>query len=267
MNLVAMNPAVHYPAPPALHVPTLREKSARWLKLGRVTPVGLSILIHGLFFIYFGASLFDDGGMPLKHGPISVHLQPAPADTKAAAPKVLPTKPPAPPRPAQVKPIIPAALSTAKSPLAIPPIAPVEIPVAQSEPQTEMPSELQSEPQIEIPAASPPTTTVVENTAALPTTEQRQQIKQQYLSTLMAHIESHKHYPRAARQRRMEGQTTVQFTLLASGEICEISISNGPKLLRIASKAALQRALPLPKPPSILDFPLPIQFNMEYRLI
>lgn len=83
----------------------------------------------------------------------------------------------------------------------------------------------------------------------------------------MAHIESHKHYPRAARQRRMEGQVTVKFTLLASGRICDISITNGPKLLRIASQAALQKALPLPRPPDTLDFPLAIQFDMEYRLI
>ena len=260
-----MNSFPLYPTPPTLRVTTLSEKETRWPNLARLTPVGLSILIHSLFFIYFGASLFDNGGMPSNHGPISVRLQPAPAPTPTEPPEKRPTKSPASPsQPAQVKPVSPVALSTAKSPVAIPPIVPVEIPVAQSETQTEIPNE----PQAEIPEATPPaTTTMVATTAALPTTEQRQQIKQQYLTTLMAHIESHKHYPRAARQRRMEGQTTVQFTLLASGEICEISISNGPKLLRIASKAALQRALPLPTPPDSLDFPLPIQFNMEYRLI
>ena len=278
MNPVVMNPVALYPTPPALRIAslgeTLGEKKPRWLKLGRLTPVGLSILIHGLLFIYFGANLFDDGGLPLKHGPISVRLQAAsaPVVTTAETPEALPAKLPAPlssplvslPRAAQAKPVTPAALSTAKSPGAIPPPSADERPVAQSEPQTDM----QSEAQPEMPAATPTaTTTVVKNTPALATTEQRQQIKQHYLATLMAHIESHKYYPRTARQRRMEGQTTVQFTLLASGEICEINISNGPKLLRIASKAALQKALPLPKPPSTIDYPLPIQFDMEYRLI
>ena len=145
----------------------------------------------------------------------------------------------------------------------MPPITPIETPIAQPESQTEE----QSEPQTETAPTNFPATTAGTSTADLPTAEQRQQTKQLYLSTLMAHIESHKHYPRAARMRRMEGQTTVRFTLLASGEICEISVSNGPKLLRIASKAALQRALPLPKPPDAIDYPLHIQFNMEYRLI
>lgn len=259
MNHVSMNPAALYPSPPAL----LATKP-RWPMLSRLTPAGLSILVHSLFFIYFGASFFDDGGKPLKHGTISVHLQSAPAPTPAKLPEKPQAKslPPS-PRPAPVKSASPTTLSSAKSPLAIPPTSPMEISAAQPEPHTETPSE----PQEEIPEATLPATTVVENTPALPTSEQRQQAKQHYLATLMTHIESHKHYPRTARQRRMEGQTTVQFTLLASGEICEINISNGPRLLRIASKAALQKALPLPKPPSTLDFPLPIQFDMEYRLI
>ena len=264
MNLVDMNPAALYPTPSPLRVMSLCEKKTRWPTLARLTPVGLSLFIHALFFIYFGAAIFSDDGAQTKLSSISVRLMPAPAPIEPAEKPQTKSPAPAPPRAAQVKPIIPAALATLKSPIEIPPIRPDETSVAQSEPQTEM----QSEAQPEMPAATPPaTTTVVKNTPTLATTEQQQQIKQQYLATLMAHIESHKHYPRAARQRHMEGQTTVQFTLLASGKIGEINISNGPKLLRIASKAALQKALPLPKPPSTLDYPLPIQFDMEYRLI
>lgn len=271
-----MNAFALHPAPPALPVP-----KPRWLKLSRLTPVGLSVLIHGLLFIYFGANIFDDGGTPTKHGPISVRLQPAPepvpalvpvpeaSPTTAEPPETLQTKALAPPRPAQMQPVIPDPLSTIKSPVEIPPITTDEIPVAQTEPQIEMQSESHAETPL---ATTPATTAMAASTATVPTkeslaTKERQQIKQQYLATLMAHIESHKYYPRAARQRRMEGLTTVRFTLLASGEVCEISISNGPKLLRIASKTALQKALPLPEPPDTLDYPMPIQFDMEYRLI
>ena len=259
MNLVYMNPVALYPAPPALRTITPRRPG-----LARLTPVGLSILIHGLFFFYFGAVIFDQGERQTTFSTISVRLQAAPVPTVETTPTASPkTKPSALPQPAtstpaQVKPISPTPLSMTKRPVAIPPIVKHDIPVTQTAPADEIPETTRNDALAEI-------TETTEATEA--TEQQRQQIKHDYLATLMAHIEAHKHYPRAARQRRLEGQTTVRFTLLASGQICDISISNGPKLLRIASKAALQRALPLPTPPDTLDFPLPIQFNMEYRLI
>lgn len=251
-----MNHAVH-PTPPTLSVTT-----SRWPKLARITPAIFSLLIHGAFFIYFGAPLFDNGSLQTKLSPISVHLLPAPAPTAIEPRKVLPSPPmPVRPTPSTPKPsasVIKKAVTSTVKP-------PVKIAFAPAEPSMETPTEPATETSINTPPATSPT--VITSTPALPNKEQQQLTKQTYLAALMAHIESHKHYPRAARQRRMEGQTTVKFTLLASGEVCEISISNGPKLLRIASKTALQKALPLPKPPNTLDYPMVIQFDMEYRLI
>jgi protein TonB len=240
----------------------LRVTKPRWYgyDLVRLTPIGLSLLIHSAFFIYFGAAIFDKGSMQTKYGPISVHLQSPPVDTAHTRLTVnkdeltsTPTESTKALAPAQqktlAKPVTPHASVVSQT--VTPPIAPATTPSVEESFETSPTSQ---------PAA-------ITTTPASSTTEQMWHIKQHYLATLIARIESHKHYPFAARQRRMEGQTTVRFILLASGEVRKISIRGGPKLLRIASKAALQRALPLPKPPDTMDYPLPIQFNMEYRLI
>lgn len=90
--------------------------------------------------------------------------------------------------------------------------------------------------------------------------------EESYLARLLAHIDSHKFYPRGARRRGQEGDVHVTFYLLQDGSIRALDISGGNKVLRDAAKRALQAALPLPQPPASLDLLEQVRFSMQYRL-
>ncbi len=90
--------------------------------------------------------------------------------------------------------------------------------------------------------------------------------KAHYLALLLAHIESHKYYPRAARKRGIEGGVDVSFLLLPSGEIAAIDATGGPTLLRRAALKAINAALPLPTPPKPLTRSLPVKYRMAFLL-
>ena len=90
--------------------------------------------------------------------------------------------------------------------------------------------------------------------------------KQCYLMTLLAHIESHKYYPRPARRKGIEGYVNVSFLLFPSGELSAVKVAGGPALLHRAARKAVQSALPLPKPPSLFSEPLPVKYRMAFIL-
>jgi protein TonB len=92
------------------------------------------------------------------------------------------------------------------------------------------------------------------------------QARHNYLGDLAAHIESYKFYPRAARRRGIQGVIQVTFRLLENGSITDLEIKNGHKLLRSATEQALQKAQPLPRPPTTINTPLQISYGMEYLL-
>jgi len=87
-----------------------------------------------------------------------------------------------------------------------------------------------------------------------------------YLARLLAHIDSHKFYPREARRRGREGDVHVCFYLLQDGGIRALDISGGNRLLRGAAERAVQAALPLPQPPASIDLREQISFTMQFRL-
>ncbi|HGX92516.1 MAG TPA: energy transducer TonB [Candidatus Tenderia sp.] len=95
---------------------------------------------------------------------------------------------------------------------------------------------------------------------------EREDEKQRYLKLLLAHIESHKYYPRPARKRGIEGHVNVSFSLSPSGELSAVNVAGGPALLRRAARQAVQSALPLPNPPASLSEPLPVQYRMAFML-
>jgi protein TonB len=90
--------------------------------------------------------------------------------------------------------------------------------------------------------------------------------RESYLLQLLAHIDSHKFYPRSARRRGMEGEIQVAFYLLSNGSISDLQIKGGSKVLRKAAKQAVQRALSLPPPPESVRLQEQIRFGMVYRL-
>jgi len=90
--------------------------------------------------------------------------------------------------------------------------------------------------------------------------------RESYLLQMLAHIDSHKFYPRKARRRGMEGEIKVGFYLLKDGSISDLQVTGGSRVLRKAAKQAVQRALSLPLPPESMRLQEQIRFGMVYRL-
>ena len=90
--------------------------------------------------------------------------------------------------------------------------------------------------------------------------------RESYLQRLLALIDSHKFYPRSARRRGTEGEIQVAFYLHKDGNISDLQISGGSKILRSAAKQAVQQALSLPPPPESMPLQEPVRFAMVYRL-
>jgi protein TonB len=90
--------------------------------------------------------------------------------------------------------------------------------------------------------------------------------RESYLLRMLAHIDSHKFYPRKARQRGMEGKINIVFYLHADGSISDLQVSGGSRLLRRAARQAVQQALSLPRPPESFHLQQQVRFGMVYRL-
>lgn len=99
---------------------------------------------------------------------------------------------------------------------------------------------------------------------------QRQQddvpTKQRFLARILTHIEGYKYYPRAARQRGIEGSIQVSFRLLKNGDISGLTANNGHLILRRAAKAAVNKALPLPACPPEVACPMQVSYAMQFEL-
>jgi protein TonB len=93
-----------------------------------------------------------------------------------------------------------------------------------------------------------------------------EQARSHYLGQLLAHIEEHKFYPRAARRRGVQGVIQVSFLLHENGQVSALMLEDGHEVLRKAAEEAVQAALPLPQPPSDVACPLRVSFGMEFKL-
>lgn len=91
-------------------------------------------------------------------------------------------------------------------------------------------------------------------------------LREQYLHRLMAHVDAFKFYPMKARRRGVKGTISIALTLLERGDITNLKVSGGHKLLRTAAERAVRHSLPLPHPPANLHLPTSLQFGIEYRL-
>jgi len=89
---------------------------------------------------------------------------------------------------------------------------------------------------------------------------------QRYLSEVMAHIEQHKWYPKAARRRGIEGEVHVSFKLLPDGSTHQLVVEDGPTMLVAAARKAVEKAMPMPTPPAMIDCPLECEFRMRFNL-
>ncbi len=94
--------------------------------------------------------------------------------------------------------------------------------------------------------------------------QQQKQLRQQYLSRIIAAIQAHKSYPYSARRRHLEGDIQVSFSIDAQGQISELHISGGSSVLRASTKQAIEDAMPFPPPPQHQT--IQSHFIMQYRL-
>lgn len=92
------------------------------------------------------------------------------------------------------------------------------------------------------------------------------ELTDQYLSSVLARIESRKFYPESARRRGVEGQVRVCFTIDAEGLISRLETQGDHFMLENAATEAIRNALPLPSAPSSNGFPMTVRFEMLFKL-
>lgn len=87
---------------------------------------------------------------------------------------------------------------------------------------------------------------------------------------LLGHLEQHRRYPRQAERMRQEGTAYVRFSVDQRGHVANAKIerSSGNALLDKATLDTLQRASPVPQPPSELapypvDVMVPVEFYVQ----
>lgn len=84
---------------------------------------------------------------------------------------------------------------------------------------------------------------------------------------VLAHLERHKRYPRAAQRRRSEGVSLIEYAVDRMGGVqwARLARSSGNALLDGEALAAVQRASPLPSPPDeVQGDPVQITTPVEF---
>lgn len=205
----------------------------------------MSLLLHlTLFWPGFFVLSAEDGKARQQAGVTRLSFRvaakpPPPAPVPEVKPQ--PKQPPEPPKPKLPKPK-PVEQKLVKQAVPVEPMAEVEPATEPVVDSTSVPLEVAGDPQ------------------------QLEQAKRSYLGQVLAHIESHKFYPRAARRRGLQGVIQVSFVLHKNGRITNLMLEDGHEVLRMAVAEAMQAALPLPLPPRDVPCPLRVNFSMEFKL-
>jgi protein TonB len=218
-----------------------------------------SLLLHGLLFFNTGSMAGNNERVKPERSVTRVSFRSvAAAQTPPQPQQVMPEQPPepevteAPEPPPEAEPPRPEKRAER---------------ARQPEPEPKPPREQQPPPQAPTTAAAqkaPATAEVVKGTVQDPALVEL--ARQEYLRRLMAHIESHKHYPRAARRRGIQGDVAVAFTLHPGGRVDALKTDGAHRVLRAAAGDAVEAAQPLPKPPESLALPWEVSFTMRFTL-
>ena len=211
-----------------------------------------------------------------------------------AAPIEIALLPPAPPPPPPPAPPEPIRMPELKQPEPLPEVEPLELaenlpelmaeeplpPVILPKQRPKPPKppkkvEPKPEPLPELAAAPPPAPTAPQApapAASTPTAAPPRPVAPppSYLARLVAELERHKAYPRAAQSRRQQGTAMLRFTLTRDGHVADwrIERSSGHDALDGAVAAMIRKADPLPPlPPEIagdsLDLVVPVSFILR----
>lgn len=212
----------------------------------------ISIAVHATAAVYLGHYAAPPASQPQSAARV-LQISLAPATPAAPQPEPIPeTRPePEPPPPPEPPPKPEVKREPLPEPIIEPRPASSEVAEIAEPVEEQVVATAYPEAPVEKPAL---TQVVLENE------------RESYLLQLLAHIDSHKFYPRSARRRGMEGEIQVVFYLLRDGSISGLQIKGGSKLLRKAAKQAVQQSLSLPPPPESMRLQEQIRFGMVYRL-
>jgi len=205
----------------------------------RYASISFSLLLHGMFFVQFGGK------------PAVMMEQATPSVTRMSF-----LAPSAKPQPVK------EASEEKKETKKISEIKPIKkVAVEKKSDATQQESKkVEPKPEMTPAQASASTNKTQLNEGLL------QKETERYLTEVMAHIEKHKWYPKAARRRGIEGEVRVSFTLLPDGSAQKIVVENAPPILLTAARKAVEKAVPMPKPPAAIHCPLPCEFRMRFSL-
>jgi protein TonB len=158
-------------------------------------------------------------------------------------------------------------------------VLPMLKPVFEQKPEEEKPEEKKTEekaPKLEsveqTTAAAPPRVEARETPVApsAGSTAAAARARATWEKALISHLNRFKRYPDAARSRGNQGDVAVAFTIDRMGSLVASRIvrSSGSSALDEEALATLQRASPLPAPPSPIagatfDLTLPVQFRIR----
>jgi protein TonB len=132
-------------------------------------------------------------------------------------------------------------------------------------PPSEEPMQAQAPPSAE---AAPSTRLAARHTVSGARTE----MAATWQGILLGHLEQHRRYPRQAERMRQEGTAHVRFSVDQRGHVANARIerSSGNALLDQATLDTVQRASPVPPPPTELsphpvDVMVPVEFYVRRR--
>ena len=120
--------------------------------------------------------------------------------------------------------------------------------------------------------AQPPAPIAASPQPVVPAPNLSGESRESYFGRLLAQLNRHKQYPRAARMARKQGVVLLHFVMDAQGRVSsfEIAKTSGYKELDNEALALIQRAQPLPPLPAdyptrLLDAVVPIEFSLDQR--
>lgn len=239
--------------------PSYKQQTLAWL---------LASLLHLGLFIFAATSQLSQSTAIEE---LTVELVSWPFDDKVAepvsAPPIVDAKPA---QPAKVRPshsFSPKANSNSAKEVPLPAFA------AQGEIKAELPTEVQNAQASSAPLTSEPSdqtqfvvTEPIDTKPSAANTSPTQD-SLPYGSKLLQHLSQFQDYPRRARLMKMQGEVLLHLEVDLTGEVTglEINRSSGSFLLDQAALALIERAKPLPKPPSgtAHKILLPIRYQLS----
>lgn len=207
-----------------------------------------SLLLHAALFNWFSSDIQPISAQSAKPSSTVVSLcAPVPKEVKKEK-KPKTEKPKKKPKP---KPVPTPEPEAKKAPL------PEEIEESVEDESEEEPTEESVE------QAPPASQQTAESQISTDEIEARKNI---FLQELRETIKRNKSYPKVARRRRIQGEVSLEFCVLADGSLAKINIKSGKKVFYTAVKEAVVKSSPIVNPPEILTYPLDVTLILDFRL-